>query len=105
MATYHVQITSLWQGDGWHTVAKLSDRKIAERLADELAVSEHEHGINNPGLRGVRRTRVRSQSEIRKAEGSAALVRYNDEWFERQYDDCDILRAERVLDDMLEAAE
>lgn len=105
MATYHVQVTSLWAGDPWHTVAKLDNRKLAEQLAEQLAVSEHEHVVGNPGLTGVVRTRVRSQSEIRKTEGSAALVRYNDEHWDGQYDDPDILRAERVLDDMLEAAE
>lgn len=98
MATYHVQMTSLWANDPWHTVAKLSDRKLAEQLADELEVHDND-------LRRVRRTRVRSQTEIRKSEGSAALVRYNDEWFDGRYDDIDILRAERVLDDMLDAAE
>lgn len=105
MATYHVQVTSLWSGDPWHTVAKLDNRELAERLADELEVGEHAHGIGNPGLRGVVRTRVRSQSEIRKEQGSAALVRYNDEFDERQYDDVQVMRAERILNDLLHPAD
>lgn len=73
---FYIQITSLYAGDRWHTLLICDDRNIAQKVADEMEVSD---SPSTGGLRGVRNTRVMSRTQLKREGGWRAVEEAFDE--------------------------
>jgi len=74
MATIYVQITSNWQDDRWRTAIKVTDRKLANFLAEGLKINENEFSPGTPGIGGVRHARLISKTRLIRESGLSAIT-------------------------------
>lgn len=82
MATYYVQVSSLWQGSRWWTAAKTEKKELAEFLAEGLKIDGNEYGQGNPGDGGKRLSRVISKTRLQREDGLPAVVRAQNDLYE-----------------------
>jgi len=76
---YHVQITSLWQGDRWRSAYVTDDEDLAERMANALEIEENRNGAGNPGLTRAREARAISEKKLLEVDGPAAVRQGRDD--------------------------
>jgi hypothetical protein len=89
MATYYVQFASQEEPERWHTVARVTDRRLAREMARLAATSYLRVGAPSFTGRAVSRTALAREGRLHHAEWELGFGRF------REYGDGLRERAER----------